>query len=164
MCSISKLEGRTIFFLREIFFTLFFSLCVCVCGAFMFPHYFVPLQFALFIVPIDDGIALSVSSASAVNMMHQNIPNMAFSAAKSTRRLISTVLCRQKTAGLYPSQPPRCLSSSSVPKPTAVRHQRPIYVAATKQHVGKTSVSLALVSHFSKRFGPENVGYMKAVG
>lgn len=46
----------------------------------------------------------------------------------------------------------------------SIRHQRPIYVAATKQHVGKTSVSLALVSHFTKRFGPENVGYMKAVG
>jgi hypothetical protein len=30
--------------------------------------------------------------------------------------------------------------------------------------VGKTSVSLALVSHFTKRFGSENVGYMKAVG
>ena len=44
------------------------------------------------------------------------------------------------------------------------RHQRPIYVAATRQHVGKTSVSLALVSHFTKRFGPSNVGYMKAVG
>ncbi|EED92142.1 predicted protein [Thalassiosira pseudonana CCMP1335] len=45
-----------------------------------------------------------------------------------------------------------------------IHHQRPIYVAATKQHVGKTSVSLALVSHFTKRFGVENVGYMKAVG
>lgn len=45
-----------------------------------------------------------------------------------------------------------------------IRHQRPIYVAATRQHVGKTSVSLALVSHFTKRFGSENVGYMKAVG
>mmetsp|Transcript_4769 Transcript_4769/g.9439 ORF Transcript_4769/g.9439 Transcript_4769/m.9439 type:complete len:568 (+) Transcript_4769:159-1862(+) len=47
---------------------------------------------------------------------------------------------------------------------TTIRHQRPIYVAATRQHVGKTSVSLALVSHFTKRFGTENVGYMKAVG
>ncbi|KAL7451285.1 hypothetical protein ACHAWC_003120, partial [Mediolabrus comicus] len=45
-----------------------------------------------------------------------------------------------------------------------IRHQRPIYVCATRQHVGKTSVSLALVSHFTKRFGSQNVGYMKAVG
>ena len=44
------------------------------------------------------------------------------------------------------------------------RRQRPIYVAATRQHVGKTSVSLALVSHFTKRYGSANVGYMKAVG
>lgn len=47
---------------------------------------------------------------------------------------------------------------------TSIRHQRPIYVAATKQHVGKTSVSLALISHFCNRYGKENVGYMKAVG
>lgn len=47
---------------------------------------------------------------------------------------------------------------------TTIQHQRPIYVAATRQHVGKTSVSLALVSHFTKRFGSANVGYMKAVG
>lgn len=47
---------------------------------------------------------------------------------------------------------------------TSIRHQRPIYVAATKQHVGKTSVSLALIAHFCKRLGKENVGYMKAVG
>lgn len=45
-----------------------------------------------------------------------------------------------------------------------IRRQRPIYIAATRQHVGKTSVSLALVSHFAKRFGNANVGYMKAVG
>mmetsp|Transcript_11628 Transcript_11628/g.28597 ORF Transcript_11628/g.28597 Transcript_11628/m.28597 type:complete len:548 (+) Transcript_11628:97-1740(+) len=44
------------------------------------------------------------------------------------------------------------------------RHQRPIYVAATRQHVGKTSVSLALISHFASRYGAPNVGYMKAVG
>mmetsp|Transcript_3712 Transcript_3712/g.6777 ORF Transcript_3712/g.6777 Transcript_3712/m.6777 type:complete len:554 (-) Transcript_3712:168-1829(-) len=47
---------------------------------------------------------------------------------------------------------------------STIRHQRPIYIAATRQHVGKTSVSLALVSHFTKRFGNANVGYMKAVG
>eukprot|EP00571_Detonula_confervacea_P017067 CAMPEP_0172309256 /NCGR_PEP_ID=MMETSP1058-20130122/9606_1 /TAXON_ID=83371 /ORGANISM="Detonula confervacea, Strain CCMP 353" /LENGTH=513 /DNA_ID=CAMNT_0013021851 /DNA_START=1 /DNA_END=1542 /DNA_ORIENTATION=- len=56
------------------------------------------------------------------------------------------------------------------PPPTSIkstivqRHQRPIYVAATRQHVGKTSVSLALISHFTKRLGTANVGYMKAVG
>jgi dethiobiotin synthetase len=57
-------------------------------------------------------------------------------------------------------------SSQSTPSTTTTsrRHQRPIYVAATRQHVGKTSVSLALVSHFTKRFGIANVGYMKAVG
>eukprot|EP00978_Attheya_sp_CCMP212_P005534 scaffold12431_cov57-Attheya_sp.AAC.9 len=42
------------------------------------------------------------------------------------------------------------------------RYQRPIYVAATRQHVGKTSVSLALVSGLQKRF--DKVGFVKPVG
>eukprot|EP00568_Trieres_chinensis_P018137 CAMPEP_0183330372 /NCGR_PEP_ID=MMETSP0160_2-20130417/85269_1 /TAXON_ID=2839 ORGANISM="Odontella Sinensis, Strain Grunow 1884" /NCGR_SAMPLE_ID=MMETSP0160_2 /ASSEMBLY_ACC=CAM_ASM_000250 /LENGTH=455 /DNA_ID=CAMNT_0025498577 /DNA_START=22 /DNA_END=1389 /DNA_ORIENTATION=+ len=42
------------------------------------------------------------------------------------------------------------------------RYQRPIFVAATKQHVGKTSVSLALVSGLQKRF--DKVGFIKPVG
>lgn len=40
--------------------------------------------------------------------------------------------------------------------------ERPIYVSATKQHVGKTSVSLALVSGLQKRFG--QLGFLKPVG
>jgi len=39
---------------------------------------------------------------------------------------------------------------------------RPLYVAATRQHVGKTSTSLALLSGLQKRF--ERVGFMKPVG
>lgn len=42
------------------------------------------------------------------------------------------------------------------------RLQRPIFVAATKQHVGKTTVSLALMSGLQKRF--EKVGFLKPVG
>mmetsp|Transcript_7884 Transcript_7884/g.12057 ORF Transcript_7884/g.12057 Transcript_7884/m.12057 type:complete len:484 (+) Transcript_7884:161-1612(+) len=41
--------------------------------------------------------------------------------------------------------------------------KRPIYVAATRQHVGKTSVSLALMSGLQKRF-PSRVGFIKPVG
>jgi len=40
--------------------------------------------------------------------------------------------------------------------------RRPIYVAATRQHVGKTSVSLALLSGLQKRF--DQVGFIKPVG
>eukprot|EP00547_Thalassionema_nitzschioides_P005687 CAMPEP_0194217770 /NCGR_PEP_ID=MMETSP0156-20130528/22241_1 /TAXON_ID=33649 /ORGANISM="Thalassionema nitzschioides, Strain L26-B" /LENGTH=434 /DNA_ID=CAMNT_0038946903 /DNA_START=118 /DNA_END=1422 /DNA_ORIENTATION=- len=40
--------------------------------------------------------------------------------------------------------------------------KRPIYVAATRQHVGKTTTSLALVQGLQKRF--EKVGFMKPVG
>jgi len=40
--------------------------------------------------------------------------------------------------------------------------RRPLFIAATRQHVGKTSVSLALISGLSKRFG--KVGFIKPVG
>ena len=39
---------------------------------------------------------------------------------------------------------------------------RPIFVAATRQHVGKTSVSLALASGLKKRF--DRIGFIKPVG
>ncbi|CAJ1948001.1 unnamed protein product [Cylindrotheca closterium] len=42
------------------------------------------------------------------------------------------------------------------------RHQRPIFVAATKQHVGKTTTSLAIMSGLKKRF--DKVGFIKPVG
>lgn len=40
--------------------------------------------------------------------------------------------------------------------------QRPIFIAATKQHVGKTTTSLAVLSGLQKRF--DNVGFIKPVG
>lgn len=45
---------------------------------------------------------------------------------------------------------------------TSKKSHRPIFVAATKQHVGKTSVSLALLSGLQKRF--DKVGFIKPVG
>jgi hypothetical protein len=42
------------------------------------------------------------------------------------------------------------------------RRQRPIFVAATKQHVGKTTTSLALMSGLKKRY--DKVGFLKPVG
>ena len=42
------------------------------------------------------------------------------------------------------------------------RFQRPIFVAATKQHVGKTTTSLAIMSGLQKRF--DKVGFLKPVG
>jgi len=42
------------------------------------------------------------------------------------------------------------------------KRQRPIFVAATKQHVGKTTTSLALMSGLQKRF--PKVGFIKPVG
>lgn len=42
------------------------------------------------------------------------------------------------------------------------RKQRPIFVAATRQHVGKTTTSLAIMSGLQKRY--EKVGFLKPVG
>ena len=42
------------------------------------------------------------------------------------------------------------------------RFQRPIYIAATRQHVGKTTVSLAVLSGLQKRF--DKIGFIKPVG
>lgn len=42
------------------------------------------------------------------------------------------------------------------------RYQRPIFIAATKQHVGKTTTSLAIISGLQKRF--DKVGFLKPVG
>jgi len=52
----------------------------------------------------------------------------------------------------------RLLSTSS----TLTKRPRPIFVAATKQHVGKTTTSLALMSGLQKRF--DKVGFIKPVG
>lgn len=47
-------------------------------------------------------------------------------------------------------------------KETSGKVQRPIFVAATRQHVGKTTCSLAIVSGLKKRFN--KVGFIKPVG
>ncbi len=39
----------------------------------------------------------------------------------------------------------------------------PIYVSATRQHVGKTTTCLALMSGLKKRF-PNSIGFLKPVG
>jgi dethiobiotin synthetase len=46
---------------------------------------------------------------------------------------------------------------------TATRQFSPIYVAATRQHVGKTTTSLALMSGLMERF-QDRVGFLKPVG
>lgn len=45
---------------------------------------------------------------------------------------------------------------------STTKRPRPIFVAATKQHVGKTTTSLALMSGLQKRYA--KVGFIKPVG
>ena len=71
-------------------------------------------------------------------------------------------------ARLYDSQyqpPPKWAKfpdGSRFWKTTNGKVQRPIFVAATRQHVGKTTCSLAIVSGLKKRF--DKVGFIKPVG
>jgi len=77
-----------------------------------------------------------------------------------TRKVLTQIYFRR-----FKSPFRRCdfsLQLSTSSKETQQNHQRPIFVAATKQHVGKTSVSLALLSGLQKRF--DKVGFMKPVG
>jgi dethiobiotin synthetase len=56
----------------------------------------------------------------------------------------------------------RGLSTTSTSINSDSAKSRPIFVAATKQHVGKTTTSLALMSGLQKRFS--KVGFIKPVG
>ena len=68
------------------------------------------------------------------------------------------------------AQTSRCLSTVVAAEEDSARfwknrdghYQRPIFVAATKQHVGKTTTSLAIISGLRKRF--DKVGFLKPVG
>ena len=76
-----------------------------------------------------------------------------------SRRMLSIVEHDEETAyrnGIGPTSRYWSLDKQSG------RHQRPIFVAATKQHVGKTTVSLAIMSGLQKRFN--KVGFLKPVG
>ena len=57
---------------------------------------------------------------------------------------------------------PTRLSVRVVYRMLSTSRPRPIFVAATKQHVGKTTTSLALMSGLQKRF--DKVGFIKPVG
>ena len=75
-----------------------------------------------------------------------------------------TAAAPRRGGGVLGDQAAALSSAAPASPPAPPRRQRPIYVAATRQHVGKTSVSLALVAHFARRRGSAGVGYMKAVG
>eukprot|EP00980_Cylindrotheca_fusiformis_P021192 scaffold8150_cov118-Cylindrotheca_fusiformis.AAC.1 len=82
----------------------------------------------------------------------------------SRRRLLSRVSCctlirhRSTTRPLCEEDDEKISRSRITRNPSS----SPVYVAATRQHVGKTSTSLALLSGLQKRF--DRVGFMKPVG
>lgn len=65
---------------------------------------------------------------------------------------------RYNSSAVYESDAEPYFQSSQSGSPSGA----PLYVAATRQHVGKTSTSLALLSGLQKRF--DQVGFMKPVG
>jgi len=101
-----------------------------------------------------------MASCSLLQRVHigcvaSTLPSLGFPSLFAARR--------QSTAAVQVED--QYLSSSryaSVDPSTGRRSQRPIFVAATRQHVGKTTVSLALMSGLQKRF--DKVGFLKPVG
>eukprot|EP00934_Nitzschia_sp_Nitz4_P003718 Nitzschia sp. Nitz4//scaffold303_size22340//3673//5055//NITZ4_008565-RA/size22340-processed-gene-0.17-mRNA-1//-1//CDS//3329547051//3708//frame0 len=75
-------------------------------------------------------------------------------------------IAARTTTGPLNQSPLRRLAPAAVASATnfstSASEPCPIYVAATRQHVGKTTTSLALMSGLQKRFG--RVGFMKPVG
>mmetsp|Transcript_7919 Transcript_7919/g.17011 ORF Transcript_7919/g.17011 Transcript_7919/m.17011 type:complete len:456 (+) Transcript_7919:206-1573(+) len=80
----------------------------------------------------------------------------------SSLRILSShhtnIICKNKNNQCH-SRFGRLLFSNTSKK---YSKQRPIFVAATKQHVGKTTSCLAVLSGLQKRF--DNVGFIKPVG
>mmetsp|Transcript_27329 Transcript_27329/g.66332 ORF Transcript_27329/g.66332 Transcript_27329/m.66332 type:complete len:468 (+) Transcript_27329:92-1495(+) len=87
------------------------------------------------------------------------------SAAKWSR-VVSSISSNSSTGSSTPGNYKRFIHPSDHPywsyDEKSGRHQRPIFVAATKQHVGKTTTSLAIMSGLQKRF--DKVGFIKPVG
>lgn len=105
-----------------------------------------------------------IISSHPPSLSSSHLGNSAASSYCASTRSLSSSSSSTAVESDNGSSPSRLTNSTANTSTIVQRHQRPIYVAATRQHVGKTSVSLALISHFTKRFGTENVGYMKAVG
>jgi BioD-like phosphotransacetylase family protein len=74
------------------------------------------------------------------------------------RRVPAVPMSASLSSAVVEVEPPPPVSTGGSPE----ARRRPIYVAATRQHVGKTTVSLALVSGLRKRF--DRVGFLKPVG
>eukprot|EP00957_Ditylum_brightwellii_P186925 14234890-Ditylum_brightwellii.AAC.1 len=113
--------------------------------------------------PLAYFVSRSVTSLTNCKRMHRSCLSSASTVIRQHHRKAQLIQGRafSRSTGLYDDA--SSSSSSSADAITADgRYQRPIYVAATKQHVGKTSVSLALVSGLKKRFG--KVGFIKPVG
>jgi hypothetical protein len=98
--------------------------------------------------------ATATSNARSRQHLLRSFSSTTSTAAEPTTAATAT----RRDTTLPPVSPSKYWSTD----PATGRTQRPIFVAATKQHVGKTTVSLALMSGLSKRFN--KVGFLKPVG
>ena len=117
-------------------------------------------------------IAGTIESNRSMMLSVSMFRNSTFRANSTTSSSSSSSSSSSKGVGdearLYDSQyqpPPKWAKfpdGSRFWKTTNGKVQRPIFVAATRQHVGKTTCSLAIVSGLKKRF--DKVGFIKPVG
>ena len=125
---------------------------------------------------LDSSMSIrSVSSSSSNNNSHPSshsglVPPSSTTASR--RRLQSLAALRRPPSAhdnhnTNPSQPSPLENNHHHHNPspsvqTRRRRRRPLYISATRQHVGKTTTSLAVVSGLQKRVG--KIGFMKPVG
>eukprot|EP00529_Nitzschia_sp_RCC80_P041328 CAMPEP_0113493874 /NCGR_PEP_ID=MMETSP0014_2-20120614/28818_1 /TAXON_ID=2857 /ORGANISM="Nitzschia sp." /LENGTH=513 /DNA_ID=CAMNT_0000387753 /DNA_START=374 /DNA_END=1911 /DNA_ORIENTATION=- /assembly_acc=CAM_ASM_000159 len=115
-------------------------------------------------IPLDFSSSSSSSSAQAqsaeeiqVNNNTNNITKLSSSRRFGRNRATPSSTTMTKSQSTVPMSSSSRSSSSSTKTDYA-----PIYVSATRQHVGKTTTSMALLSGIQKRF--DKVGFMKPVG
>lgn len=93
---------------------------------------------------------------------------LAFSCHHRERNIKQNVVHANNRAAAFFSSDMKGIRMKSTTSPTDISAtpsgmSRPIYVAATQQHVGKTTTCLSLISGLKKRF-PQSIGYIKPVG
>ena len=110
----------------------------------------------------------SLALASQKTPARRRIPTTTLHARVSSSNLPSTRTTARAFSSIDDANSPAEARSSTNPSrfwaynSLTGRAQRPIFVAATKQHVGKTTTCLALLSGLQKRF--DQVGFLKPVG
>ena len=118
------------------------------------------------VLPLSQSSRFATATGSATSMKRATLARrtLQFTSATAPTTATSTI-CFHRSFSLSAAQAfdtaPTANELSAHNTQSAVP-KSPIYVAATRQHVGKTTTSLAIMSGLQKRF--DKVGFIKPVG